>query len=111
MTAPTFIVTYKGTFHGRRVTGTYEMDFDRMTHSNIVQDIIDGQFSDVDRVFVLEMSTATGGIFTDVTDAFAKAVADQLIEDQRAPSYDVMCWLHRVHPRGVMSTHGMVEAA
>lgn len=101
-----YIITFStvGRFTGGRMTGTYEMDMDRMTLSNIAQDIIDGQFPDVRRVY----EATPGQDCADVTEDVALLVATALKMDGAELEYGLKTWLHSV--LGVDSTRGMVEA-
>ena len=96
-----YIVTFDSIFMGRRHTGTYELDMDRMTVSNIASDIIDGQFPDVKRVY----EAIPGESCTDVTEDVAKLVAERCFADQDPISWELANWLQSV--RGVSSTHGL----
>lgn len=105
--APTlYIVTFDGfsDFEQRRVTGSYELDMDRMTVSNIVDDISTGQFEDVDKIY----ECIPGETCRDVTEEIAQAVADRFHADREPVNYDMQCWLQRV--LGVTATHTL-EAA
>lgn len=83
----------------RRSTGTYEMDCDRMNHSNVATDILQGQFVSVDRVYTFSPADHT---CEDVTADIAKDIAYQLSEmGQPCPEF-LRDWMH-VH-YGVIAT-------
>lgn len=80
-----FAITYDMLVFGRRRTGTYELDLDRMTRSQIVSDIVSGQFENVDRV--IEYSPAEGTC-QDITVDIAQAVYSQIAEQgDRCPEF------------------------
>jgi len=101
-----YIVTYDGfsDFEQRRMTGSYELDMDRMTVSNIVDDISTGQFEDVDEVF----ECIVGEPCRNITDDIAREVAGRFNSNREPVHYDMQCWLQRV--LGVTATHSL-EAA
>ena len=106
-TAPTlYIVTFefRGAMDLRRHTGTYELDFDRMTLSNIAGDILSGQFPDVRRVY----EATPGQDCADVTEDVATLVLAALKYDHHTMTRPLRSWLHEV--LGVECTAGMVEA-
>jgi len=105
-TSPLYIITFDfaGRLDLRRHTGTYEMDLDRMTLSNIAQDILDGQFPDVRRVY----EATPGQDCADVTEDVALLVATAIRQDGHTVTHCLKTWLHSV--LGVDSTAGMVDA-
>ncbi len=105
-TAPLYIVTFSmlGRVTGRTMTGTYEMDLDRMTLSNVAQDILDGQFPDVRRVY----EATPGQDCADVTEEVAMLVASAVRHCGGPITHTLKTWLHNV--LGVGSTIGMVDA-
>lgn len=106
-TSPTlYIVTFAfaGRMDLRRHTGTYEMDMDRMTLSNIAGDILSGQFPDVCCVY----EATPGQDCADVTEDVATLVLAAIRHGGCSMTRDLRTWLHAV--LGVESTAGMVEA-
>lgn len=101
-----YVVTFemRGMLDLRRHTGTYEMDMDRMTLSNVASDILDGQFPDVRRVY----EATPGQDCADVTEDVALLVATAIRADGAAVGHGLKTWLHSV--LGVESTVGMVDA-
>ncbi len=101
-----YIITFStvGHFTGRRMTGTYEMDLDRMTLSNVASDILDGQFPDIRRVY----EATPGQDCADVTEDVAELVACAIRADHATVSHGLKTWLHSV--LGVDSTAGMEDA-
>ena len=87
-----------------RHTGTYELDMDRMTLANIAQDVLDGQFPDVRRVY----EATPGQDCADVTDDVATLVAAMARREHVAIAHGVKTWLHQV--LGCDSTMGLVDA-
>ncbi len=103
---PLYIVTFSfvGRLDLRRHTGTYEMDMDRMTLANVAQDVLDGQFSDVRRVY----EATPGQDCADVTEDVALLVASTVRQCGGPITHSLKTWLHSV--LGVESTAGMVDA-
>src|SRR5262249_45369464 len=92
MTNPLFIVTYVMRLDGRRRTGSYELDLDRMTTSLIADDILDGQFSDLDRIYECPEDVPR----QDVTEDVARLVVARLRDERRPLSYSMASWLQTV---------------
>lgn len=106
-TSPTlYIVTYSsiGAFTLRTMTGTYELDMDRMTLSCIASDTLDGQFPDVRKIY----EATPGQDCADVTEDVATLVLCAVKHDHRPLTWGLKNWLHNV--LGVESTAGMVDA-
>jgi hypothetical protein len=87
-----FIVTYAMHVNGARRTGSYELDLDRMTTSLIVDDIIDGQFVDLDRIYECPKDVPR----RDVSEDIARLVASRLRDEHRPLSYAMASWLQSV---------------
>ena len=92
MVGSLFIVTYAMQTNGRRRTGSYELDLDRMTASLIVDDILDGQFGDLDRIYECPDDVPR----QDVTEDMARAVRDRIRDQHRPLSYAMASWLQNV---------------
>ena len=92
MTGSLFIVTYAMQTNGRRRTGSYELDLDRMTASLIVDDILDGQFGDLDRIYECPDDVPR----QDITEDMARAVRDRIRDQHRPLSYAMASWLQNV---------------
>lgn len=90
--SPLYIVTYSTTLNGRRHTGTFEMDMDRMTEANVIDDILTGQFDDVRRIY----ECIPGGTCSDVTEDIAVKVRDRVVFEHHTPSYELVSWLHDI---------------
>ncbi len=107
ITPTLYVVTFSsrpGMGDLRRHTGTYEMDMDRMTLANIAQDVLDGQFPDVRRVY----EATPGQDCAEVTEDVATLVACMARREHVAITHGLKTWLHEV--LGVESTAGMVDA-
>lgn len=89
-TGPIFIVTFDTYRRDRRSTGTYELDFDRMTETMLVRDILGSQFEDIDRVYEAHPDEGT---FRDVTEDIAMAVAQLAYADTRHPHHEIRNWI------------------
>lgn len=101
-----YIITYRmiGRFTLQPMTGTYEMDMDRMTLANIADDVLTGQYPDVRRV----IEATPGQDCADVTEDVATLVAAMARHEHRPVTHALKTWLHQV--LGVESTRGMVDA-
>lgn len=112
-TAPLYIVTFEmqASRFSRlllqhattRVTGTYEMDMDRMTVANVAQDVLDGQYPDVRKVY----AATPGQDCADITEDIATLVTVLARREGVAVDHGLRTWLHSV--LGVESTRGLVE--
>jgi hypothetical protein len=91
-TGSLFIVTYAMHLNGARRTGSYELDLDRMTTSLIVDDILDGQFVDLDRIYECPEDVPR----QDVTEDVARLVTTRLRDEHRPLSYAMASWLQAV---------------
>lgn len=86
-----YAISFDMNIDGRRAKGTYELDFDRMTKTQLVQDIREGQFAHIDRVYEFD---AEEGTAVDATGDFALTIArDILQEDGEPPKSDLRDWL------------------
>lgn len=85
-----YVVTYDTYRRDRRATGTYELDFDRMTERMLVSDILSAQFEDIDRVY---QAFPEEGSFRDVTEDIAHAVAQMAYAETRRPCADIRNWI------------------
>lgn len=90
--SPLYIITFDSprTMHARRATGSFELDFDRMDERTIVNDILAGQFENIDRVFEARLDERS---FSDVTDTIARLCADQAERNNRAPQWEILNWI------------------
>jgi hypothetical protein len=89
----------------RRFSGIH--DLSTHTYTSVVDEIANGYVTGVQRVY----ECVPGGECRDITAEIAESVCDTLAKDQELVSYALKCWLHQHHPLGVVSTHGLVEAA
>ena len=92
MTGSLFIITYAMPVAGRRRTGSYELDLDRMTTSLIAEDILDGQFGDLDRIYECPDDVPR----QDVTEDIARLVRERIRDERRPLSYAMASWLQNV---------------
>lgn len=90
LTGPLYVVTYDTYRRDRRHTGTYELDFDRMTENMLVDDILSGQFEDIDRVFEARPDERS---FHDITEDMARAVAQRAYAETRFPNAEIRNWI------------------
>jgi|GEM_PF-4888963 len=91
-TAPFYFITFDGMVFGRRATGIYEIDCDRMTIEQIARGIVEGQYEDIDRVY----EAIPGGTCSDITYDIAEEVFS-LVWDQDfgVTSDNLRNWLAR----------------
>lgn len=91
--APFYVLTfddYATCAPGNRSTGTYELDFDRMTETMIARDILGGQFENIDRVY---LATPDENLLRDVTEDIAFAVAQLAYAETSHPCADIRNWI------------------
>lgn len=96
MNAHLYLITFSNIIRGRRSTGTYELDMDRMTRSNIADDILSGQFPGVERIIELDQPQGFGGSWSDITEDIAILVRDRIVSEQHTLDYEMANWPHQV---------------
>jgi hypothetical protein len=120
---PIYVITYSGPDarkDGRRSTGTYEIDFDRMLPVILARDIAEGQYAAIDRVY----EAIPGGLCTDVTEDFAFDALKIAIENGTEIEGEFRAWLENhlgcdaareaeggVDDRGARQEHGTLHRA
>jgi hypothetical protein len=89
----------------RRLEGTY--DLDKHTRQNVAREIAAGYVTGVKRIY----ECIPGGSCTDITADIARDVVLLMLNEREPVDYEIVDWLHRVHPDGVRSTRGMQGVA
>ena len=85
-----YAITFDSQRNGRRHTGTFELDLDRLTERMIASDILAGQYEDVDRVFRFDPEEHTS---SDITEDMANAVAQLSYAEDRHPTWELRNWI------------------
>lgn len=98
--APFYVIFFDTKIRGRRSTGCFEIDADRMFYDNIVRDIADGQYEGIDRIY----HCTPGGLCEDVTRDTAIEV-ERLLIDEEGSDYvnrSVAPWIEK-HAGGLQT--------
>ena len=96
------------TFKTAKYAGTYEMNADRMTRANVLQDIVSGEYDDVDRV--IEFNPAEF-YCEDITEDLARDIAVQLHADGQPIPDHLRDWMHTyygIEASNQIDRHAMV---
>ena len=106
MKSALYLITYSyfDRHVGRQFTGIH--DLEDHTREGVVYEIANDHVAGVTHIY----ECVPGGACTDITAEIAEAVTQYLAKEQGTVSYRLSCWLHQHHPRGVMSTHGLLAA-
>ena len=82
------------TFKTRRYSGTYEINADRMTRANVLDDVVSGEYGEVDRIIEFDPEAHT---CSDITEDLARDIAVQLHADGVAIPDHLRDWMHEHH--------------
>ena len=96
------------TFKTPKYAGTYEMNADRMTRANVLDDVVSGEYGEVDRIIEFDPETHT---CSDSTEDLARDIAVQLHADGQPIPDHLRDWMHTyygIEASNQIDRHAMV---